>query len=398
MWQCIAKDMKVPWRSAEAWHWYLAPKESTHNPIMMEEPSEAQHDIQYLKSHQHDETPASIQLEENRKRKFDADAPAIFVKKQKVENLEIDQHIVELKIIADHYRKERDWFRGSIIQLGRASQDRPPSPYPRQEISAITSYSSLSSPANQYGTKDEQVVRVAEALPTHSITAANSVHDPTSALNQEEQMLHLRSIIGPAPTFSHQLARPRFFCTYCYEAGKTKVIKTKQDWIRHEENHHKESGLEWRCKTCTAVFDRGVDFKKHMTRTHKEVDLEGGTEIIQHKRLYACGFERCRELNYDYEEFTQHVAIHMGKGHRDWSYNRTIRNLLKHPPLSEPWKALCESIGPPIKVTRKELQWDRTTAGNIRPQLERFDFGDSFPVFLQGLFLAGVSYLYDGRS
>lgn len=173
MWQCIAKDMKVPWRSAESWHWYLAPKESTHNPAMMEEPSEAQHDIQYLKSHRYDETPASIQLDENSKRKFDADAPATFVKKQKVENR------------------------------------------------------SLTSPANQYGTKDEQVVRVAEALPTHSITAANSVHDLSSALNQEGQMLHLRSIIEPAPMFPDQSARPRFFCTYCHEDGKTKVLKTK---------------------------------------------------------------------------------------------------------------------------------------------------------------------------
>lgn len=164
MWQPIAKDMKIPWRLAESRHWDLAPEESTHNPIMMEEPSEAQHDIQYLKSHQYDKTPASIQLEENRKRKFDADAPAaIFVKKQKVENLEIDQHIAGLTSSVDHYRNERDWFKGSIIQLSTASQDRLPSSCLRQEVSAITSYSSLSSPANQHGTKDEQVVRVAEA-------------------------------------------------------------------------------------------------------------------------------------------------------------------------------------------------------------------------------------------
>ena len=217
---------------------------------------------------------------------------------------------------------------------------------------------------------------------------ANSVHSSTSV---SKKQIDLSSLIGPAPTFSVLLSKPRFFCTHCHEIGKSKVIKTKQDWIRHEEDFHEESGLEWNCKACNNVFFRGVDFKKHVKRTHKNVGLEGGKVVVQHQRLYACGFERCRELNYSYEDFINHVAIHMSKGHSDWNYNRIIRNLLKHSLLSKPWKTVCKSMGPLYGTTHKELKWDRIATEKIRQQLECFDFGDSFSEFLKDLFVAGAS-------
>lgn len=114
---------------------------------------------------------------------------------------------------------------------------------------------------------------------------------------------------------------------------------------------------------------------------------------MQRKRLYACGFNGCRELNYDRDSHCDHVAIHMVKGHSEWSYNKTIRNLLKHTLLSEPWRLVCGKLSTLFEVTYTELQWDPTMTGSIRHQLEYFDFGDSFLGFLLGLFLAGVPNL-----
>lgn len=188
------------------------------------------------------------------------------------------------------------------------------------------------------------------------------------------------------------MSRPRFFCNHYHEIGKSKVIKTKQDWIRHEEDYHEESGLEWNCKACNSVFYRGVDFKKHVKCTHENVGFKGGKGVVQNQRLYACGFEHCRELNYGYEDFINHVAIHMRKGHSDWNYSKIIGNLLKHSLLSRPWKKVCESVGPLYGATRKELQWDRITTEKIRQQLECFNFGDSFSDLLKDLFVAGASF------
>lgn len=236
--------------------------------------------------------------------------------------------------------------------------------------------------------EDGPVVGVVEALPKHSATAANFTHKLTPALNQE-QRLRLISLIGIAPILSVPIEDGRFFCTFCCEAGIGNVWNKKRDWKQHEEGRH-DLGLEWHCEKCPAVFYTSGDFKMHL-RSHHNMARFGNVKIVQRKRLYACGFEHCRELNYNCKDYHDHIAIHMGKGHSHWSYSRTVRNLLNHTGLSEPWRTVCRNLGPVYNVTRNQLQWDSTTTKQFRRQLEYFDFGDSFPSFLQNLFVAGAS-------
>lgn len=189
-------------------------------------------------------------------------------------------------------------------------------------------------------------------------------------------------------------ATPRqYFCTFCAELGTSKIIKTKQDWKRHEEDYHTGTGLQWLCPVngCPGVFPRGVDFKKHLKKDHEGKKYSRDCkEVRQMPHVYACGFENCKQLNETWKDHCDHVASHMSKGQTKWSYDRTIRNLVKHQDISPHWKDTYNTLGPQMSVVPNELTWNVHATRKMRDQLESLRFDDTLGGFLQNLFFSGI--------
>ncbi|KAJ4291877.1 hypothetical protein N0V90_009773 [Kalmusia sp. IMI 367209] len=223
---------------------------------------------------------------------------------------------------------------------------------------------------------------------------------PFSATNTRSQLVS--SLLQEATHKPLDICKPgeaapkQFFCTFCAEVGKYKVIKTKQDWKRHEEDYHIETGLQWICqvKDCSEVFFHGSGFKQHLRKDHEGKKLpRDSKEVRQLSRVYACGFENCRELNKTWKDHCDHVATHMLKGHTTWTYDRTIRNLLKDPRLSNQWKNIYGTLCPQLEIIPNDLTWDPQSTRRMREQLEFHNFeGHSIEDFLQRLFLVGIPH------
>jgi hypothetical protein len=182
------------------------------------------------------------------------------------------------------------------------------------------------------------------------------------------------------------------FCVYCYELGTLKSIGTKQDWKRHQEDYHPGTGNEWHCqyKGCHDIFDQGLPFKKHVTTHGKAVLPRDCKEVKQQQRVYACGFENCRELNYNWRCFCDHLSIHMMKGHIEWSYDRTIRNLLKQSTFHWTWKETYGDLAPRLNVLPSQLTWDPSNTRRMKQKLEYHQFGTSLEELLREIFFAGL--------
>ncbi|KAL1592251.1 hypothetical protein SLS60_011328 [Paraconiothyrium brasiliense] len=193
---------------------------------------------------------------------------------------------------------------------------------------------------------------------------------------------------------SADLAPKQFICTFCLELGVRKIIKTKQDWKRHEEDYHDGTGLQWICqvKGCTEVFSRGLDFRNHLKKDHEGKKFPRECkEVRQLPRIYACGFENCRGgLLKTWKHHCDHVATHMIEGDTSWTYNRTIRNLLKHRDISAHWKQVYGSMCPQLHIIHSNLTWDAQTTRTMREQLETHNFGARLEDFLLELFHSGL--------
>jgi len=212
---------------------------------------------------------------------------------------------------------------------------------------------------------------------------------PTLTSSHQASSFHspLRQETANAPNVK------QFFCTFCAELGTLKIIKTKQDWKRHEEDYHVGTGNQWFCQVpgCCQVFDCGADFKRHLKRDHEGKKFpRDSKEVRQLERVYACGFENCRTLDVEWKHRCNHVATHMLKGHTAWTYDRTIRNLLKQPAFSAQWKNIYGTMGPPRNLTQTDLSWNPETTRKLREQLELHSFDCPIEEFLQRLFLLGV--------
>ncbi|KAJ4359993.1 uncharacterized protein N0V89_000552 [Didymosphaeria variabile] len=193
---------------------------------------------------------------------------------------------------------------------------------------------------------------------------------------------------------SADLAPKQFICTFCLELGMQKIIKTKQDWKRHEEDYHDGTGLQWICQVrgCAEVFSRGLDFRNHLKKGHEGKKFPRDCkEVRQLPRIYACGFENCRGgLLKTWKHHCDHVATHMVEGDTSWTYNRTIRNLLKHRDISAHWKQVYGILCPQLHILHSNLTWDAQTTSTMRAQLETHNFGGRLEDFLLKLFHSGL--------
>ncbi|KAF2684394.1 hypothetical protein K458DRAFT_31375 [Lentithecium fluviatile CBS 122367] len=226
--------------------------------------------------------------------------------------------------------------------------------------------------------------------PTYPST--NRRNTPQPCLRQDA-LRKAHDALNPSTLQASGLVKRNHFCTYCLELGISKIIKTKQDWKRHQEDYHPGTGNEWHCqyKGCYRVFYQGLPFKKHLKEDHDgQVFPRDCKEVRQQERIYACGFENCRELNFTWKTFCDHLSTHMQKGHMDWKYDRTIRNLLKQRDVAGTWKEVYCDLCPRLNVSHTKLVWDPQNTGDMKRKLEYQDFGSSLVEFLREVFFAGI--------
>jgi hypothetical protein len=180
-----------------------------------------------------------------------------------------------------------------------------------------------------------------------------------------------------------QSGEPYMFCTYCAEAKSLKTFKAKSDWKKHEMRMH-ETGEDWPCIVigCNRIFDRQKDFVKHHQRYHSGRPLPSLTDIgitLLPRRVFGCGFDKCKEVSIGWDERCDHVAKHMknGASFDQWKYSNVIRNLIRQEALHDTWKELVACLDERLRETRSHISWCPDNTRILRQKLQCCDLRPS---------------------
>jgi len=173
------------------------------------------------------------------------------------------------------------------------------------------------------------------------------------------------------------------FCTYCAELKSQKTFKAKSDWKKHEMRMH-ETGEDWQCVVlgCNRIFDRQKDFIKHHQRYHSGRPLPSLTDIgitLLPRRVFGCGFDKCKEVSIGWDERCDHVAKHMKNGatYDQWKYSNVIRNLIRQEALHDTWKELIGCLDERLRESRSQISWCPDNTRILRQKLQCCDLRPS---------------------
>lgn len=173
------------------------------------------------------------------------------------------------------------------------------------------------------------------------------------------------------------------FCTYCAEAKTLKTFKAKSDWKKHEMRMH-ETGEDWPCLVngCNRIFDRQKDFVKHHQRYHSGRPLPSLTDIgiqLLPRRVFGCGFDKCKEVSIGWDERCDHVAKHMKNGSTfdQWKYSNVIRNLIRQEALHDTWKEMIACLNERLRESRSQISWCPDNTRILRQKLQCCDLRPS---------------------
>lgn len=211
----------------------------------------------------------------------------------------------------------------------------------------------------------------------HRICNVPLVHSPSHLSGEEPEI----AFTGKEHEIS-RASKQSYFCTFCIEKGDTKILRAKQDWKRHEEDYHTGSGQLWLCevKGCNAVFSVGVEFRKHLKNSHViyRRSLYGPNKINE-GRNFGCGFRSCSKRFDNWKDRCDHVAACMKtETSSEWSFTRTIENMLRHPKVHDEWTKL-------VKKKEGQCEWSEETACKTRDELSRLKFPDGLNTLLRRL-------------
>ncbi|KAF2999769.1 hypothetical protein E8E13_005340 [Curvularia kusanoi] len=180
-----------------------------------------------------------------------------------------------------------------------------------------------------------------------------------------------------------QAGESYMFCTYCAEQKTLKTFKAKSDWKKHEARMH-ETGEDWACVVhgCSRVFDRQKDFIKHHQRYHSGRPLPSLTDIgisLLPRKVFGCGFDKCKEVSIGWDERCDHVAKHMKNGatSENWKYSNVIRNLIRQEALHEIWKEIIACLDERLKENRAQISWCPDNTRVLRQKLQCCDLRPS---------------------
>ncbi|EUC48615.1 hypothetical protein COCMIDRAFT_86698 [Bipolaris oryzae ATCC 44560] len=180
-----------------------------------------------------------------------------------------------------------------------------------------------------------------------------------------------------------QTGESYMFCTYCAEQKNQKTFKAKSDWKKHEMRMH-ETGEDWPCivNGCNRIFDRQKDFIKHHQRYHTGRPLPSLTDIgitLLPRRVFGCGFDKCKEVSIGWDERCDHVAKHMKNGATidQWKYSNVIRNLIRQEALYDTWKELISCLDERLRESRSQISWCPDNTRILRQKLQCCDLRPS---------------------
>ncbi|CAA9961726.1 hypothetical protein PTMSG1_05103 [Pyrenophora teres f. maculata] len=180
-----------------------------------------------------------------------------------------------------------------------------------------------------------------------------------------------------------QSGEPYMFCTYCAEQKNQKTFKAKSDWKKHEMRMH-ETGEDWPCIVhgCNRIFDRQKDFIKHHQRYHAGRPLPSLTDIgitLLPRRVFGCGFDKCKEVSIGWDERCDHVAKHMKNGATmdQWKYSNVVRNLIRQEALHDTWKELIGCLDERLRESRSQISWCPDNSRILRQKLQCCDLRPS---------------------
>lgn len=173
------------------------------------------------------------------------------------------------------------------------------------------------------------------------------------------------------------------FCTYCAEQKSLKTFKAKSDWKKHEMRMH-ETGEDWPCSVigCNRIFDRQKDFVKHHQRYHSGRPMPPPTDIgitLLPRKVFGCGFDKCKEVSIGWDERCDHVAKHMknGASFDQWKYSNVIRNLIRQEALHDTWKELVACLDERLRESRSHISWCPDNTRILRQKLQCCDLRPS---------------------
>ncbi|KAF2124988.1 hypothetical protein P153DRAFT_434693 [Dothidotthia symphoricarpi CBS 119687] len=189
----------------------------------------------------------------------------------------------------------------------------------------------------------------------------------------------------PGERSQDQTGESCMFCTYCAEQKVLKTFKAKSDWKKHETRMH-ETGENWPCivNGCNRIFDRQKDFIKHHQRYHSGQPLPSLTDIgitLLPRKVFGCGFNKCKEVSIGWDERCDHVAKHMKNGTTDqwteWKYSNVIRNLMRQGALHGSWKELIADLDERLWESRSRICWSPDNTRILRQKLQCCDLRPS---------------------
>ncbi|KAI8931262.1 hypothetical protein NX059_011609 [Plenodomus lindquistii] len=225
--------------------------------------------------------------------------------------------------------------------------------------------------------------------PTRPVPASSSEISSPLEMKVEPSFTPTDDISVASPTSfpddksQGQSGEPYMFCTYCAESKSQKTFKAKSDWKKHEMRMH-ETGEDWQCVVlgCSRIFDRQKDFIKHHQRYHSGRPLPSLTDIgitLLPRRVFGCGFDKCKEVSIGWDERCDHVAKHMKNGatYDQWKYSNVIRNLIRQEALHDTWKELISCLDERLRESRSQISWCPDNTRILRQKLQCCDLRPS---------------------
>ncbi|KAF2188707.1 hypothetical protein K469DRAFT_748431 [Zopfia rhizophila CBS 207.26] len=225
----------------------------------------------------------------------------------------------------------------------------------------------------------------------------SSVHTPVSDVSSpmdsnlepsitptDEDLNSMASPIGITNERAQsQVGDSHWFCTFCAEKETLKTFRAKSDWKKHETRMH-ETGEDWPCPApgCSQIFDRQKDFTKHYERSHPKRPLLSLTDIkiqLLPKKIFGCGFDKCKDVSIGWDERCDHVAKHMKNGltSANWKYSNVIRNLIRQEATRDTWKELISSLDESLRESRSQINWSPENTRILKQKLECCDLRPS---------------------
>ncbi|KAH7121019.1 hypothetical protein B0J11DRAFT_54875 [Dendryphion nanum] len=225
---------------------------------------------------------------------------------------------------------------------------------------------------------------------THLMTPTSEDNSPLDAKfepvftpTEEEMASNASPITFQSEKSLNQSNDSFMFCTYCAELSVQKTFKAKSDWKKHEMRMH-ETGEDWPCPVpgCSRIFDRQKDFVRHHVRYHSGRPLPSVTDIgirLLPRRVFGCGFDKCKDVSIGWDERCDHVAKHMKNGSTSdqWKYSNVIRNLIRQEALHDTWKELFASLDERLREHRSQITWSPDNTRTLRQKLQCCDLRPS---------------------